>query len=165
MFLLAEDKNREPTREETEELERALAAVDKDVKSLQNMGSQILLDYKAQDLLQTQAQAQAQVFLEVDKLSSSTGLLDIDKLQAQGLFDEKNTQGLLENFLDDQALQTLTSQLPPDLPGSSSSLTYYNGYTVNGGGIDKGMCVANNTSASIYPIVGVPLQTQTDLHS
>lgn len=134
------------------------------------MGSQILLDYKAQDLLQTsQAQAQAQVFLEVDKLSSSPGLLDIDKLQAQGLFDEKHTQGLLDNFLDDQALvQTLTSQLPPDLPGSSSSLGYYNGYTVNGGGMDKNLCVANGTSASIYQasgIVGVPLATQTDLHS
>lgn len=163
-----EDKDMEPTREETEELERALAAVDKDVKSLQNMGSQILLDYKAQDLLQTsEAQAQAQVFLEVDKLSPSQGLLDIDKLQAQGLFDVKN-QGLLDNLLDDQTLVQTLTQLPADLPSSSSNLVYYhNGYTINGGGMEKNLCVANGSSGSIYQapgIVGVQLPTQTNLH-
>ncbi|KAK3908454.1 INO80 complex subunit D [Frankliniella fusca] len=163
-----EDKDMEPTREETEELERALAAVDKDVKSLQNMGSQILLDYKAQDLLQTsEAQAQAQVFLEVDKLSPSQGLLDIDKLQAQGLFDVKN-QGLLDNLLDDHTLVQTLTQLPPDLPSSSSSLVYYhNGYTINGGGIEKNLCAANGNTGLIYQapgIVGAQLPTQTDLH-
>lgn len=169
----AEDKSREPTREETEELERALAAVDKDVKSLQNMGSQILLDYKAQDLLQTstgQAQAQAQVFLEVDKLSPSPGLLDIDKLQAQGLFDEKNTEGLLDNFLDDQTLVQTLTQMPADMPGSSTGLVYYhNGYTtVNGGAMDKSLCAPPTSASSIYQtpnIVGVHLAPQTDLHS
>ncbi|XP_034233591.1 INO80 complex subunit D-like isoform X2 [Thrips palmi] len=171
--LFGEDKSREPTREETEELERALAAVDKDVKSLQNMGSQILLDYKAQDLLQTntgQAQAQAQVFLEVDKLSTSPGLLDIDKLQAQGLFDEKNAQGLLDNFLDDQTLVQTLTQMPADMPGSSTGLVYYhNGYaTINGGGMDKNLCAAPSSAASMYQtpnMVGVHLAPQTDLHS
>lgn len=133
------------------------------------MGSQILL---SEDLLQTtQTQAQTQVFLEVDKLSpGSQGLLDIDKLQAQVLFDEKNTQGLLDNFLDDQTLvQTLSAQLPTDLPGSSSGLVYYhNGYTVNSGGMDKNPCASTGSSSSLYQtpgIVGVPLPTQTDLHS
>lgn len=39
LFFLTEDKNGqyEPTREETEELERALEAVDKDVKSLEKL--------------------------------------------------------------------------------------------------------------------------------
>lgn len=165
--LFGEDKDEEPTREETEELERALAAVTKDVNSL---GSQILLDYKAQDLLQTNpAQTQAQVFLEVDKLSPSQGLLDIDKLQTQ-IFDEKNTQGLLDNFLDDQTLvQTLSAQLPSDLPATSSGLVYYqNGFPLNGVGVDKNICVANSSTASMYQtpgMVGIPLPPQTDLHS
>lgn len=147
--------------------------MDKDVKSLQNMGSQILLDYKAQDLLQTptgHAQAQAQVFLEVDKLSQSPGLLDIDKLQAQGLFDEKNTQGLLDNFLDDQTLVQTLTQMPADIPGGSTSLVYYhNGYaTMNGGGMDKNLCATPSSGASMYQtpnMVGVHLAPQTDLHS
>ena len=68
-MCIAEDKNGqyEPTREETEELERALEAVDKDVKSLEKLSQtqgllvDPILDEHDHALVQTLAQLPADI--------------------------------------------------------------------------------------------------------
>ncbi|XP_063231316.1 INO80 complex subunit D-like isoform X2 [Bacillus rossius redtenbacheri] len=121
--LFTEDKNGEyePTREETEELERALEAVDKDVKSLEKLSqSQGLLDTLIDE--QALVQTLAQLPEGVPPLSVSGGVVPVFAAYHNGFVlgpqDAASPPAQLKNFVQRSVdvSPTLSMMTQTDMP-------------------------------------------------